>query len=43
MPKLVILDPKGKKIIHILSPTVRTTRQTRKYKEKTKTTKPTTQ
>jgi hypothetical protein len=39
-PKLVLLDSKGQlKIIHVLSPYARTTRQARKYKEKTKTTK----
>jgi hypothetical protein len=36
MPKLVILNPKGQKIIHVLSPTIKTTRQARKYMEKTK-------
>ena len=35
-PKLVLLNLKGQKIIRILSPTASTTRQARKYREKTK-------
>jgi hypothetical protein len=42
-PKLVLIDSKGKKIIYVLSPTARTTRLVRKYREKTKNKKTPTQ
>jgi hypothetical protein len=42
-PKLVILDLKCSRIIHILSPNAKTTKQARKYRKKKITTKPTTQ
>jgi hypothetical protein len=43
MPKLIILDLKGQKFIHVQSPTTKTIRQARKYwkkKKKTKTQNP---
>jgi hypothetical protein len=42
-PKLVLLQLKGQKIIHILSPTARTTRQARKNRKKKKKKTPRTQ